>query len=68
MRGLPPEELPSKKDATVKSLRLMIPIAVLVFSLAVLRVSPLRAALFSTYIMIAITLVYNWLKPELRVP
>ncbi len=68
MRGLPPEELPSKKDAIMKSLRLMIPIAVLVFSLAVLRVSPLRAALFSTYIMIGITLVYNWLKPELRVP
>jgi TRAP-type uncharacterized transport system fused permease subunit len=34
----------------------------------VLRVSPLRAALFSTYIMIGITLVYNWLRPELRVP
>jgi TRAP-type uncharacterized transport system fused permease subunit len=46
----------------------MIPIAILVFSLAVLRVSPLRAALFSTYIMIGITLAYNWLKPELRVP
>ncbi|MGE5258158.1 MAG: TRAP transporter permease, partial [Hyphomicrobiales bacterium] len=68
MRGLPPEDLPGKKDAIMKSLRLMIPIAVLVFSLAVLRVSPLRAALFSTYIMIAITLACNWLKPELRVP
>jgi TRAP transporter 4TM/12TM fusion protein len=68
MRGLPPEDLPGRKDAVMKSLRLMIPIGVLVFSLAVLRVSPLRAALFSTYIMIGITLACNWLKPELRVP
>jgi TRAP transporter 4TM/12TM fusion protein len=68
MKGLPAEEIPSRKGSLVKSLRLMIPIAILVFSLAILRVSPLRAALFSTFIMVFITLLYNYFKPELRVP
>lgn len=68
MKCLPPEEIPAKKDALLKSLRLLIPLGILIFSLAVLRVSPLRAALFSTFIMIATTLAYNFFKPELRVP
>ncbi|HOG18592.1 MAG TPA: TRAP transporter fused permease subunit [Syntrophales bacterium] len=68
MKGLSDAEVPSKKDAVMNSLRLLIPLAILVFSLAVLRVSPLRAALFSTGIIIVTTLVYNYFKPELRVP
>ena len=68
MSRLPDEEIPDKKEAVLKSLRLVIPLGVLVLSLSVLRVSPLRAALFSTFILIITTLVYNFFKPELRVP
>ncbi len=68
MRGLSAEELPSKRDALLKSLRLMLPVAVLIFSLAVLRVSPLRAALFSTAVLLGITLAYNLFSREHRVP
>ena len=68
MKCLPPEEIPSKKEALLSSLRLLIPLSILVLSLSVLRVSPLRAALFSTAVMIATTLAYNFFKPELRVP
>jgi TRAP transporter 4TM/12TM fusion protein len=68
MQCLSPEEIPSKKDALMKSLRLLIPLFILVFSLAILRVSPLRAALFSTAIIFVTTLFYNYFKPELRVP
>lgn len=68
MKCLPAEEIPSIKDALLKSLRLIIPLGILVFSLSVLRVSPLRAALYSTFIMIATTLAYNFFKPDLRVP
>jgi len=68
MKGLPPEEVPSKKEALLNSLRLLIPLAILVFSLAVLRVSPLRAALFATGIILVTTLAYNYFKPALRVP
>lgn len=66
--GLPKEQLPSIRDALMKSLRLLIPIAVLVFFLAILHTSPVRAALYSLVVMIVTTLVYNLLKPELRVP
>lgn len=62
------DEIPPKKAAVMNSLRLLIPLFVLVFSLAVLRVSPLRAALFSTGIILITTLAYNFLRPELRVP
>ncbi len=68
MSRLPDEEIPDKKEAVLKSLRLVIPLGVLVLSLSVLRVSPLRAALFSALILIITTLVYNFFKPELRVP
>lgn len=68
MKGLPEEEVPSKKDALMNSLRLLIPLFILVFSLAILRVSPLRAALFSTGIILVTTLAYNFFKPDLRVP
>ena len=68
MKGLPADEIPHRKDALLKSLRLIIPLGVLIFSLAVMRVSPLRAALFSTFIIIATTLLYNIFKPEARVP
>jgi len=68
MRGLSDDEVPSKREAVMNSLRLLIPLFILVFSLAVLRVSPLRAALFSTGIIIVTTLFYNFFKPELRVP
>ncbi len=68
MSRLPDEEIPDKKEAVLKSLRLVIPLSVLVLSLSVLRVSPLRAALFSALILIITTLVYNFFKPELRVP
>jgi TRAP transporter 4TM/12TM fusion protein len=68
MTRLPDEEIPDKKEAVLKSLRLVIPLGILVLSLSVLRVSPLRAALFSTFILIATTLAYNFFKPELRVP
>lgn len=68
MKGLPEEEVPSKKEALMNSLRLLIPLFILVFSLAILRVSPLRAALFSTGIIVVTTLAYNFFKPDLRVP
>ena len=68
MKGLPAEEIPDKKETVLSSLRLLIPLGILIFSLSVLRVSPLRAALFSTVIMIVTTLIYNFFKPELRVP
>jgi TRAP transporter 4TM/12TM fusion protein len=68
MMCLSAEEIPSKKDALLNSLRLLIPLFILVFSLAVLRVSPLRAALFSTGIILVTTLAYNFFKPELKVP
>jgi TRAP transporter 4TM/12TM fusion protein len=68
MACLSEDEIPSKKDAVMNSLRLLIPLGILVFSLAVLRVSPLRAALFSTGIILVTTLAYNFFKPELRIP
>ncbi|WP_150305835.1 TRAP transporter permease [Pseudomonas saliphila] len=68
MKSLPPEEIPGKRDALMKSLRLLIPLGVLVFSLAVLRVSPLRAALFATLIILVTTVAYNIFRPELKVP
>jgi TRAP transporter 4TM/12TM fusion protein len=68
MACLPADEIPQKKDAVMNSLRLLIPLFILVFSLAVLRVTPLRAALFSTGIIIVTTLAYNFFKPELRIP
>lgn len=68
LKALPADEIPGKRDALLKSLRLLIPLGVLVFSLAVLRVSPLRAALFSTMIILATTILYNIFRPGLRVP
>lgn len=68
MVGLPKEQLPSFKAALSKSLRLIIPIAVLIFYLAVLRTSPLRAALYALFVMIAMAVLYNFIKPETRVP
>lgn len=68
LKSLPASEIPGKRDAVMKSLRLLIPLGVLIFSLAVLRVSPLRAALFATGIIIVTTFIYNFFKPELKVP
>ena len=68
MHGLSADELPSKRDALLKSLRLLVPVGILIFSLAVLRVSPLRAALYSTAVLLGITLVYNIFSREHRVP
>ena len=68
MRSLPESEIPTKKHALMNSLRLLVPLFILIFSLAILRVSPLRAALFATGIIIVTTLAYNYFKPELRVP
>ena len=68
LKALPADEIPGKRDAILKSLRLLIPLGVLVFSLAVLRVSPLRAALFSTMIILVTTILYNIFRPGLRVP
>ncbi|WP_425221441.1 TRAP transporter permease [Pseudomonas sp.] len=68
VKALPAEEIPAKKDALLKSLRLLVPLLVLIFSLAVLRVSPLRAALFATAIVVVTTFLYNFFKPELKVP
>ena len=66
--GMPKDELPSIKDALMKSLRLLIPIAVLVFFLAVLHTSPVRAALYSLVVMIVTTIIYNFIKPVAKVP
>lgn len=68
IRSLPKDELPTIKDALTKSLRLIIPVATLIFFLAVVRTSPVRAALYSLAVMVVTTLVYNRLKPELAVP
>jgi TRAP transporter 4TM/12TM fusion protein len=65
--GIPKDQLPSIKDALLKSLRLLIPIVVLVFFLAVLHTSPVRAALYSLVVMIITTIVYNLIKPEAKV-
>ena len=68
LKALPADEIPGKRDALLKSLRLLIPLGVLIFSLAVLRVSPLRAALFATAIILITTILYNIFRPGLRVP
>lgn len=68
LKSLPADEIPGKRDALMKSLRLLIPLGVLIISLAVLRVSPLRAALFATGVIIVTTFLYNFFKPELKVP
>ncbi|VVN98893.1 TRAP transporter permease [Pseudomonas fluorescens] len=68
LKSLPADEIPGKRDALMKSLRLLIPLSVLIISLAVLQVSPLRAALFATAVILVTTLVYNFFKPELKVP
>lgn len=68
LKSLPADEIPGKRDALMKSLRLLIPLGVLIISLAVLRVSPLRAALFATGVILVTTFLYNFFKPELKVP
>jgi TRAP transporter 4TM/12TM fusion protein len=68
IKGLPEDELPRFKDALMNSLRLIIPVAVLVFFLAVVRTSPVRAALYSLVVMVVTTVIYNRFKPELAVP
>jgi len=68
MASLPADEIPSRRDALMKSLRLLIPLGVLIVSLAVLRVSPLRAALYATGIILVTTVLYNLFRPDLRVP
>jgi TRAP transporter 4TM/12TM fusion protein len=65
--GMPKDQLPGLKDALLKSLRLLIPIVVLVFFLAVMHTSPVRAALYSLVVMIGTTFVYNLIKPEAKV-
>lgn len=68
MASLPADEIPGKRDALLKSLRLLIPLGILIFSLAVLRVSPLRAALYATGVILVTTILYNIFRPGLRVP
>ncbi|WP_459918331.1 TRAP transporter permease [Desulfocicer niacini] len=68
IKCLPDSEIPTKKHALMNSLRLLIPLFILILSLAVLRVSPLRAALYATGIIVSLTLCYNYFKPEMRVP
>lgn len=68
MKSLPADQIPARRAALFNSLRLMIPLGVLVISLAVLRVSPLRAAMLATAIMLVTTLLYNIFKPEYKVP
>ena len=68
MASLPADEIPGKRDALLKSLRLLVPLGILIFSLAVLRVSPLRAALYATGIILVTTILYNIFRPDLRVP
>lgn len=65
---LPADQLPSVKQSLMKSLRLLVPLAVLIFYLVVVRTSPLRAALNSLFVMVILTLLYNLFKPEARVP
>ncbi len=68
MRGLPKEELPSVRKSLMKSMRLLVPIAVLIFCLAVIRVSPIRAALYALLVMIVLTVISNVLRPQTRIP
>ncbi len=65
--GMPKDQLPGLKDALLKSLRLLIPIVVLVFFLAVMHTSPVRAALYSLVVMLVTTFVYNLVKPQAKV-
>lgn len=68
MKALPREELPSIKKSLMKSLRLLLPVAVLIFCLAVIRVSPMRAALYALLVMIILTVFDNFFRPQFRVP
>ncbi len=68
MVGLSKEELPPVGKAVMRSLRLLIPVAILIFCLAVMRFTPIKAALYALFAMIALTLTYNVFKPEYRVP
>lgn len=63
LKGLPRSELPSLTRVLKTSSHLLIPIVVLLVALLELRVSPVRAGVYS----IVSTIVVSWVRPETRV-
>lgn len=62
--GLPTSQLPQVKEVLKKRGHLLIPIAVLLYELLILKTTAIRAALFSIYTVIII----SFLKKETRFP
>ncbi|HAL65713.1 MAG TPA: C4-dicarboxylate ABC transporter [Bacteroidales bacterium] len=63
LKGLPKSELPKFKDILSNDLYLIFPILVLLYFLLIVRVSPVRAGLWS----ILACIIVSWFKSETRV-
>lgn len=63
LKGLPRSELPKLNHIIKTSTHLLIPIVVLLYALLIMRISPVRAGVYS----ILSTIVVSWFRPETRV-
>jgi len=63
LKGLARAELPKFKDIVKTSGHLLIPILVLLYALLIIKISPVRAGLYS----IVATIVVSWFRAETRV-
>jgi len=62
LKGLPKNELPNLKNVLMKEGHLFIPLLVLIFTMTVLKTSPIKAAIFA----IASTIIVSFMKKHTR--